>query len=134
MPNIRNITLVSNNLSGPVPASWALDAAGRAHFPNLQSLYVQPGAPLPYCSSSERTPLAFNTIMCLLLLVRWMLCVLYREDYDRQGKGVLCCPRWINCLLYREEYDRQGKGSAMTSMADGATLNSSVLQESYTIR
>ncbi len=24
------------------------------------------------------------------LLVRWMNCVLYREDYDRQGKGVLC--------------------------------------------
>jgi hypothetical protein len=46
MPSIRNITLVSNNLSGPVPASWALDAAGRAHFPNLQALYVQPGAPV----------------------------------------------------------------------------------------
>lgn len=48
MPSIRNITLMSNNLSGSIPSSWAVDGSGRARFPRLQALYLQPGMALQY--------------------------------------------------------------------------------------
>ena len=42
--SVRTMNFINNNLSGPIPATWQVDATGKPRFGNLQSLFLSPGA------------------------------------------------------------------------------------------